>query len=286
MHENIIHAQYKAFLLTVLAIIIALNARSQNVSVTRLIEITTLKTSTLIFPAVIKSVDRGTKDVLAQKARGVENVLHLKAARLATHHTNLTVITSDGTIYEMTISFKPTPNQLVYDFSKSIGESQQSRLLFDTSMTETELGNYARQIASKKKYVRAKTRHNRISMELLGAYIHDDVLFFHLRIRNRSFINYNVQMMRFFIQDRTQLKRTSNQEIPIKPLWVYGNPEVIKGKSSNTLVYALPKFTIPDAKKITWELFEDHGGRNLHLHINNRRINQTRPLDTGVKADQ
>lgn len=286
MHENIIHAQYKTFLLTVLALIIAHNARSQNVSDTRLIEITTLKTSTLIFPAVIKSVDRGTKDVLAQKARGVENVLHLKAARMATQHTNLTVITSDGAIYEMTISFKAAPNQLVYDFSKSIGESQQSRLLFDSSMTETELENYARQIASKKKYVRAKTRHNRISMELLGAYIHDDVLFFHLRIRNRSFINYNVQMMRFFIQDRTQLKRTSNQEIPIKPLWVYGNPEVIKGKSSNTLVYALPKFTIPDAKKITWELFEDHGGRNLHLHISNRRINQARPLDTGVKTDQ
>lgn len=85
--------------------------------------------------------------------------------------------------------------------------------------------------------------------------------------------------MRFFIQDRTQLKRTSIQEIPITPIWVYGNSEVIKGKSSNMLVYALPKFTIPDAKKIKWELFEEHGGRNLHLHISNRRINQARPVN-------
>ena len=33
------------------------------------------KTSNLIFPAAIKSVDRGSEAVLAQKAPGVENIL-------------------------------------------------------------------------------------------------------------------------------------------------------------------------------------------------------------------
>ena len=37
------------------------------------------KTTNLIFPYAIKSVDRGSADVLAQKAKGVENILLVKA---------------------------------------------------------------------------------------------------------------------------------------------------------------------------------------------------------------
>jgi hypothetical protein len=39
------------------------------------------KTTNIIFPHAIISVDRGSKDVLAQKAKGVENILQVKAAR-------------------------------------------------------------------------------------------------------------------------------------------------------------------------------------------------------------
>ena len=39
------------------------------------------KTTNLIFPFAIKSVDRGSKDVLVQIAKGVENILQVKAAK-------------------------------------------------------------------------------------------------------------------------------------------------------------------------------------------------------------
>ncbi len=51
------------------------------------------KTTSLIFPYAIKSVDRGSKDVLVQKAKGVENILQVKAAKPNFKETNLTVIT-------------------------------------------------------------------------------------------------------------------------------------------------------------------------------------------------
>ena len=40
------------------------------------------KTTNLIFPYEIKSVDRGSRDVLVQKAKGIENVLQVKANAL------------------------------------------------------------------------------------------------------------------------------------------------------------------------------------------------------------
>lgn len=44
----------------------------------------------------LKSVDRGSKDVLAQKAKGVESILQVKAAKTNFDETNLTVINADG----------------------------------------------------------------------------------------------------------------------------------------------------------------------------------------------
>jgi hypothetical protein len=39
------------------------------------------KTTHLIYPFAIKSVDRGSRDILVQKAKGLENILQVKAAR-------------------------------------------------------------------------------------------------------------------------------------------------------------------------------------------------------------
>ena len=60
------------------------------------IEIGYVKTSNLIFPSAIKSVDRGSSWVLAQKAPGVENILQIKAAQPNFKETNVTVVTADG----------------------------------------------------------------------------------------------------------------------------------------------------------------------------------------------
>src|SRR5687768_14524787 len=63
------------------------------------------KTTSLVFPYSIRSVDRGSRDVLAQKAKGVENVLQVKAGRKGFAETNLTVITADGTLHQFTVTY-------------------------------------------------------------------------------------------------------------------------------------------------------------------------------------
>ena len=51
------------------------------------------KTTSIVFPYAIKSIDKGSPDVLMQKAKGVENILLIKAAKQNFTQTNLTVIT-------------------------------------------------------------------------------------------------------------------------------------------------------------------------------------------------
>ena len=73
------------------------------------LQITTNKTTNLIFPYAIKSVDRGSADVLAQKAKGVENILLVKAGRENFSETNLSVITADGKLYSFILDFTNSP---------------------------------------------------------------------------------------------------------------------------------------------------------------------------------
>lgn len=236
------------------------------------IQITFNKTSSIIFPTMIASVDRGSRDILAQKARGVENVLQLKAARTDFPETNLTVITTDGVLRQFTVNYSKRPKSLSLNVT-DLSNNSQASIIFDTEMTESDMLKYSARIAHSERAPRVSHQtKNRLSLSLNGIFVKDNILFFHFRIRNHSNINYDVDFLRFYVQDKGKVKRTASQEITRDPLFTYGNDKSIEGRTTSDLVYAFQKFTIPDAKRLIVELYERDGGRNLALGISNRKI--------------
>ncbi len=256
-------------------------ADAQSRTEVQSIDITYNKTTSVVFPAVIKSVDRGSRDILAQKAKGVENILQLKAARHSFPQTNLTVITSDGTIHEFTIGYVKEPVTLVLNIGNEKADIPSgTALIFQTDMTETQMENCASQIVNSKRSIRLVNESgNKIGLSLRGIYIKENVIFYHFRIQNQSNINYDVDFLRFYIRDKQKVKRTASQEVDIKPLYVFGDADKIKGQTDQDVVYALEKFTIPDAKRLVIEMFEKNGGRNLNLSIKNKTIVNARLVD-------
>src|SRR5580698_1344204 len=83
------------------------------------------KTTNLIFSYPIKSVDRGSRVVLAQKANGAENILQVKAARENFQSTNLSVITTDGKLFSFVLSYDKNPAALNISFAKDSSGSLQ-----------------------------------------------------------------------------------------------------------------------------------------------------------------
>ena len=63
------------------------------------------KTTNLIFPYEIKSVDRGSKDVLVQKAKGIENVLQVKANIQSFLPTTLSVIAVVSCLHDVAFKY-------------------------------------------------------------------------------------------------------------------------------------------------------------------------------------
>ena len=217
------------------------------------------KTVSLVFPQIVASVDRGTRDVLVQKVAGMENVLKVKAARQNFSETNMTVITADGKLYSFIVDYTADPSTL--------------------SLQLNNLPSIFEKIASKKSSVSGpKNSKYEILLRLSGLYIEKNIIYYQLELQNRSNISYDIDMLRFFIKDKKQSKRTASQELEQIPLYMYGNTGSIEGQSKKIVVVALPKFTIPDKKFLYIQLTEKNGGRNLQLKIKNRNIIQAKAI--------
>jgi Domain of unknown function (DUF4138) len=66
--------------------------------------IATDKTTSLVFPFSILHVDRGSKDILVQPVQEAENILLVKAGLKDFPETNLSVFTSDGSVYTFQVT--------------------------------------------------------------------------------------------------------------------------------------------------------------------------------------
>ena len=278
--EYYLNILIKRFLLGwCLVVALALKAKCQSNVETQNVDVTYNKTSTIVFPAIIKSVDRGSRDVLAQKAKGVENVLQVKAARRDFPQTNLTVITDDGVLHHFTVNYSEQPATLTL-IAVPLTQPPADPLIFPTELTENDIENYSVGIAKdKRRILGVNESRNKVSFTLLGIYVKDDIMFYHFRVINRSNIDYDIDFLKFYIRDKVRIKRTASQEIEMKPMHIYGNDKEVKGNSSTDIVSALQKFTIPEAKYLQVELFERNGGRNLNLNIKNKTIVNARLLE-------
>lgn len=229
------------------------------------------KTTSVVFPFSISSVDRGSKDVLAQKVKGVQNVLQVKAGRKDFAETNLTVITADGTLHEFTVTYSDSPSLQTINVADTDGGA--SLILVRNAINEREIQEASRMALKGRVDGKiAKDDQFLTTLTLQEVYIRDDILYYRLHIRNRSSLNYDVKSLKFFIRDKKKVKRTSSQELELVPVYVGNETANINAFASATMVYAVRKFTIPDGKTLHIHLFEANGGRNLSLTIKNRHI--------------
>lgn len=238
------------------------------------LSITFAKTTNLIFPYAIKSVDKGSKDVLVQKASGVENVLQLKAAKQGFEETNLTVVTADGSLFSYVLNYALAPTGINIKAENPQIKSGPVAVFAEDATTDKVRLN-AEKVLTKKRSMNGPNNHNTgVSVGVKGLYIQDDIFYLQLYLENHSNIDYDISLLRCAIRDKKKAKRTASQELEIEPVFVLGNINKIRRKSEQTAVLAIPKFTIPDKKRFELRILENNGGRHLGLQLSNKAIMQ------------
>ena len=248
------------------------------------LEITYDKTVHVIFPAPVRYVDLGSPNLIAGKADGAENVIRVKATtRHFRQETNMSVITEDGNFYTFNVKYADEPlllNVEMCDFihdGESVNRPNNAMEIYLTEL-DNESPRLVRLIMkSVHENDKRRIRHigsKRFGVQFLlkGMYTHSDLLYFHTQVKNTSHVPFDVDFITFKIVDKKVVKRTAMQEQVIYPLRAYNYVTRVNGRNSECTVFALPKFTIPDDKKLVVEMFEKQGGRHQRFEVVNEDL--------------
>ena len=176
--------------------------------------ISTEKTTSLVFPFAILHVDRGTQSVLAQPVKESPTILLVKAASKGFPETNLSVVTEDGSVYSFMVCYDSNPVTWVY------------HLPVNKAAT---LATYANAIIDNPKSIGGIKDHKwDMQARIAGIYIKGDVIYCQLYLANQSPVDYDIDLLRFYIRDKKKGKRTAVQENDLIPLYVAGNISQLK----------------------------------------------------------
>ena len=232
------------------------------------VEISAERTVAVSFPFSITSVDRGSTEILAQKAKGTQNVLLLKAAQKEIRPTSLIVITSDGTIHSFELSYRHQPSSLTVLSDPTSSRNAKSVDLRDERQISEAIDLASRHPSNMQK----RSSDGGVSAALEGLFIKEQLMMLRVSLDNQSAIDYDVESIRMFARDRRQVKRTASQHEEIVPLKTSFALNQVKGSEQKSLVIVIPKMTLPKGKRFTIEVTEKGGARHLHISLNARQL--------------
>ncbi len=267
------------YLILLLSVLCALSIHSTAQYLPKSIEpyritVSRNKTTNLIFPSSIKSVDRGSENVLAQKAPGIENILQLKAGEENLTETNLTVVTVDGHFYSFAISYNPNPGTLNYSF---VSDSSQKAIVSGQPITAVSYSAITKQILQQKSSIHKIAVAENMWLGLRNLFIKDNMLWLHMTISNHSLIPFTPSFLRVFIEDRKEVRNTAIQQSEIVPL--IGMPlQTVAAHSEQSYVFVCYPFSIPATKHLMIQAGEAEGSRQLTLELTHRIMKKIRSL--------
>ena len=149
---------------------------------------------------------------------------------------------------------------------RSVSE-KSSYLNPDVSMSETEMVKFCWTVwNSKANYHDVRTKKDKMLFKLNNIYTIDDYFFMDIELVNQTKIKYDIDQVRFKIEDKKQNKRTTTQSVEVEPVMSLFDIKEFKKNYRN--VYVFKKFSFSDEKVFTIELAEQqYSGRTILLTI-------------------
>ena len=132
-----------------------------------------------------------------------------------------------------------------------------------------ELRKFAMDIIQKKseKNPIREEKNLKLNVQLNNAYVMSDYIFLDMTFKNNSNLSYDIEDLKFSIEDKKIYKATNNQSIEMIPVFQL-NPQKHFRKNFRN-IYVFKKFTFPNSKVMMIRLIEEQlSGRTIEMKIN------------------
>nr|WP_245795972.1 conjugative transposon protein TraN [Epilithonimonas mollis] len=137
------------------------------------------------------------------------------------------------------------------------------------TFSNRELRKFALEIIQKqpdKKPVRTENNLN-LTMQLNNVYVMGDYIFLDMTFKNTSNLGYDLEALKFSIEDKKIHKATNNQSIEMTPVFQL-NPQKHFRKNLRN-IYVFKKFTYPNSKVMMIRMIEEQlSGRTIEMKVN------------------
>ncbi|MDR6156674.1 conjugative transposon TraN protein [Chryseobacterium sp. SLBN-27] len=138
-----------------------------------------------------------------------------------------------------------------------------------------ELRKFAMDIIQKKSEINPirEEKNLKLSFQLNNVYVISDYIFLDMTIKNNSNLSYDIEDLKFSLEDKKIHKATNNQSVDLTPI-LQLNPQKHFRKNFRN-IYVFKKFTYPNSKVMMIRLIEEQlSGRTIEMKVNYSEILQ------------
>lgn len=136
-----------------------------------------------------------------------------------------------------------------------------------------ELRKFAMDIIQKKmdKNPIREEKDFKLNVQLNNVYVMSDYIFLDMTFKNNSNLSYDIEDLKFSIEDKKIYKATNNQSIEMAPIFQLNPNKHFRKNFRN--IYVFKKFTYPNSKVMMIRLIEEQlSGRTIEMKVNYSEI--------------
>lgn len=248
-------------LLLIILLLITIKVSSQELEVIYLNEDITTH---ILSKVNIDKIDLSTSKVVGQLSNS--NILALKP--ISSEDIELGVVSIIGEDYFLQYRMIYTNSMDRADKRKFINDTKENYFLNpEYEMTNVDMWNYSKRIEKlDPSYHNVAARENKALIQLNNIIVKGHYIFVDYSIENKTNLMYDVNDIKYTIDDKKVLKNTNVQRLILEPKYQYNKDKSFKKKYRNIVCF--DKMTFPDNKEFVIELSEDQiSGRTIKLSI-------------------
>ena len=222
----------------------------------------------IISPEPIQFVDLSTDNLIGDLP--AENIARVKTGKAgAVNKDDLGIITVVGQSFmaQYKVNYKNSDTHNTITNIQIQPEDMQPLEYPKIAFSNQELYNFSMDILKKKnKNPLREVNDFKLSIQLNNVYVISDYIFLDISFINDSNLSYNIDGLKFSIEDKKIYKATNNQSLELKPEYQLYRQSQFKKNFHN--IYVFKKFTYPNSKVMVIRLIEEPiSGRTVEMKI-------------------
>ena len=248
----------------------------KKIEPSKILFVSDIKTTHLIFDEAITYIDLGSPYFIADTVQTLVKLRHVgeDVNEPVSLETNLTVITKDGAFHSIPLKYKRGSQDLTYRISNSIEYVDEPReVLEEEEKKRIDVQRLADQIKFAEPNVYIMNKKDDFDIGVTGIFYDKKFIALRMILKNNSAIDIDIDhvLLRLKLKGRISPDYIYQERI-IKPLHILNEITKIEGNSTQTTTLIFDKFSPNKNEYLTIDVLEKNGGRSARIKVPRKKL--------------